>query len=70
MYGVPFMVVVWTAVSFAVPSKIPSEIPRRLIAPLAWESTSLHHWAVIKVINVELKPCLVTSYIFSIKISL
>ncbi|WJX42810.1 Boron transporter 4 [Trifolium repens] len=47
-YGVPFMVVVWTAVSFAVPSTIPSEIPRRLIAPLAWESTSLHHWTVIK----------------------
>lgn len=42
-YGVPFLVVVWTCVSFSVPSKIPSEIPRRLVAPLAWESTSLHH---------------------------
>jgi Na+/H+ antiporter NhaA len=57
-YGVPFLVVVWTVVSFSVPRKIPSEIPRRLVAPLAWESTSLHHWTVIKVIHVELRPCL------------
>ncbi|KAJ1429108.1 Bicarbonate transporter, C-terminal [Sesbania bispinosa] len=47
-YGVPFMVVVWTAMSFGVPRKLPSEIPRRLVAPLAWESASLHHWTVIK----------------------
>ncbi|PNY17407.1 boron transporter 4-like protein, partial [Trifolium pratense] len=47
-YGVPFLVVVWTVVSFSVPSKIPYEIPRRLVAPLAWESTSLHHWTVIQ----------------------
>ncbi|XP_061349468.1 boron transporter 4-like isoform X2 [Gastrolobium bilobum] len=47
-YGVPFMVVVWTALSFIVPSKVPSGVPRRLNAPLAWESTSLHHWTVIK----------------------
>jgi hypothetical protein len=57
-YGVPFLVVVWTVVSFSVPRKIPSEIPRRLVAPLAWESTSLHHWTVIKVIHVELRPYL------------
>lgn len=50
-YGVPFMVVVWTVVSFSVPRKLPSEIPRRLVAPLAWESTSLHHWTVVKVIH-------------------
>ncbi|KAI9110193.1 hypothetical protein K1719_018635 [Acacia pycnantha] len=47
-YGVPLMVVVWTALSFTVPSKLPSGVPRRLFAPLAWESTSLHHWTVIK----------------------
>ncbi|XP_027340651.1 boron transporter 4-like [Abrus precatorius] len=47
-YGVPFMVVVWTALSFVVPSKVPSGVPRRLTSPLAWESTSLHHWTVIK----------------------
>lgn len=49
-YGVPFLVVVWTALSFTVvASKVPSGVPRRLVAPLAWESASFHHWTVIKV---------------------
>ncbi|KAE7997383.1 hypothetical protein FH972_002024 [Carpinus fangiana] len=47
-YGVPLMVLVWTALSFSVPSKVPSGVPRRLYSPLAWESTSLHHWSVVK----------------------
>ncbi|KAH1055084.1 hypothetical protein J1N35_033149 [Gossypium stocksii] len=47
-YGVPLMVVVWTAMSFSVPSKVPSGVPRRLFSPLAWESASLQHWTVIK----------------------
>ncbi|MED6220954.1 Boron transporter 4 [Stylosanthes scabra] len=47
-YGVPLMVLFWTGLSFTVPSKVPSGVPRRLISPLAWDSTSLHHWTVIK----------------------
>uniref|UniRef100_A0A2C9UYJ3 Bicarbonate transporter-like transmembrane domain-containing protein n=1 Tax=Manihot esculenta TaxID=3983 RepID=A0A2C9UYJ3_MANES len=47
-YGVPLMVVVWTALSFSVPGKVPSGVPRRLFSPLPWESASLHHWTVIK----------------------
>ncbi|OMO54251.1 Bicarbonate transporter, eukaryotic [Corchorus capsularis] len=47
-YGVPLMVVVWTALSFSVPSKVPSGVPRRLFSPLPWESASLEHWTVIK----------------------
>lgn len=47
-YGVPLMVVVWTALSFAVPSKVPSGVPRRLFSPLPWDSKSLHHWTVAK----------------------
>ncbi|KAL8230380.1 hypothetical protein R6Q57_000158 [Mikania cordata] len=47
-YGVPLMVVVWTALSFGVPSKIPSGVPRRLFSPLLWEFESTHHWTVIK----------------------
>ncbi|PWA78551.1 HCO3- transporter family [Artemisia annua] len=43
-YGVPLMVVVWTALSFAVPSDIPSGVPRRLFSPLLWESESSYHW--------------------------
>ncbi|KAI3727201.1 hypothetical protein L1987_67012 [Smallanthus sonchifolius] len=47
-YGVPLMVVVWTALSFSVPSKIPSGVPRRLFSPLLWESESKYHWTVIR----------------------
>uniref|UniRef100_A0A2P2Q3U6 Anion exchange family protein n=1 Tax=Rhizophora mucronata TaxID=61149 RepID=A0A2P2Q3U6_RHIMU len=46
-YGVPLMVVVWTALSFGVPGKIPSGVPRRLFSPLPWESGSTYHWTVI-----------------------
>ncbi|KAK1434077.1 hypothetical protein QVD17_10995 [Tagetes erecta] len=47
-YGVPLMVVVWTILSFSVPSKIPSGVPRRLFSPLLWESESTYHWTVIR----------------------
>ncbi|KAK9269426.1 hypothetical protein L1049_001199 [Liquidambar formosana] len=47
-YGVPLMVLVWTALSFSVPDKVPSGVPRRLYSPLPWDSSSLHHWTVIK----------------------
>ncbi|GAB4842044.1 Boron transporter 4 [Ancistrocladus abbreviatus] len=47
-YGVPLMVVIWTALSFTVPRKAPSGVPRRLFSPLPWDSESLHHWTVIK----------------------
>ncbi|EEF44729.1 Boron transporter, putative [Ricinus communis] len=59
-YGVPLMVVVWTALSFSIPSKVPSGVPRRLFSPLPWESASLGHWTVIKDMgNVP------TAYIFA-----
>lgn len=47
-YGVPLMVLVWTALSFSLPSKVPSGVPRRLVAPLLWDPASLYHWTVIK----------------------
>uniref|UniRef100_A0A1D1XNH8 Boron transporter 4 n=1 Tax=Anthurium amnicola TaxID=1678845 RepID=A0A1D1XNH8_9ARAE len=47
-YGVPLMVLVWSALSYAVPSKVPSGVPRRLFSPLPWESGSLYHWTVAK----------------------
>ncbi|XP_071684065.1 boron transporter 4 isoform X1 [Lolium perenne] len=47
-YGVPLMVVVWTAFSYALPSHVPSGVPRRLYSPLPWESISLGHWTVAK----------------------
>ncbi|GMQ06802.1 hypothetical protein CsSME_00051249 [Camellia sinensis var. sinensis] len=47
-YGVPCMVLIWSLLSFGVPTKIPSGVPRRLFGPLPWESASLLHWTVIK----------------------
>lgn len=48
-YGVPLMVLVWAVLSFSLPSKLPSGVPRRLQSPLPWDSASLEHWTVIKV---------------------
>ncbi|XP_027333119.1 probable boron transporter 7 [Abrus precatorius] len=49
-YGVSMMVVFWTGLSYTVPGKVPSSVPRRLICPLPWESASLYHWTVVKVL--------------------
>lgn len=48
-YGVPLMVLAWAALSFGVPGKLPSGVPRRLESPLPWDTASLKHWTVIKV---------------------
>ncbi|KAL6547593.1 Boron transporter 4 [Orobanche hederae] len=47
-YGVPLMIVVWTVLSYGVPGKVPSGVPRRLFGSLPWEDGSLYHWTVIK----------------------
>ncbi|CAI8586192.1 unnamed protein product [Vicia faba] len=47
-YGVPMMVVLWTAVSYIKPSIVPHDVPRRLFCPLPWEPASLYHWTVAK----------------------
>ena len=47
-YGVPLMVVVWTALSYATPHGIPEGVPRRLYCPDPWETKSLYHWTVMK----------------------
>ncbi|KAL2493428.1 Boron transporter 4 [Abeliophyllum distichum] len=47
-YGVPLMVLVWTAMSFGISENVPSNVPRRLFSPLPWQSVSVYHWTVIK----------------------
>ncbi|GER45143.1 HCO3- transporter family [Striga asiatica] len=47
-YGVPLMIVIWTVLSYGVPGKVPSGVPRRLFGSLPWEAKSLYHWTVIK----------------------
>ncbi|KAF3328511.1 boron transporter 4-like protein [Carex littledalei] len=47
-YGVPLMVLVWTALSYSVPKNVPASVPRRIFSPLPWEASSLQHWTVAK----------------------
>ncbi|KAF3447169.1 hypothetical protein FNV43_RR12349 [Rhamnella rubrinervis] len=47
-YGVPCMVLIWTALSYTTPSNLPNRVPRRLTSPLAWDSASSDHWTVMK----------------------
>ncbi|XP_023002256.1 probable boron transporter 6 isoform X1 [Cucurbita maxima] len=47
-YGVPLVIVLWTALSYGVPSKAPDGVPRRLFCPLPWEPASMYHWTVAK----------------------
>ncbi|XP_057521192.1 probable boron transporter 7 [Amaranthus tricolor] len=47
-YGVPVMIVLWTTVSYLIPSRLSSEVPRRLEVPSPWEPASQAHWTVFK----------------------
>ncbi|GLT91460.1 hypothetical protein SLE2022_093460 [Rubroshorea leprosula] len=47
-YGVPLMVLVWTAVSYIPAGSIPKGIPRRLFSPNPWSSGAYENWTVIK----------------------
>ncbi|CAM8982305.1 unnamed protein product [Rhodiola kirilowii] len=47
-YGVPIMVLVWTAVSYIPTESVPTGIPRRLFSPNPWSSGAYANWTVIK----------------------
>lgn len=47
-YGVPLMVVVWTAVSYIPSRSVPEGIPRRLMSPNPWSPGAYENWTVIK----------------------
>ncbi|KAF5785294.1 putative bicarbonate transporter [Helianthus annuus] len=54
-YGVPLMVLVWTAVSYAPASSVPKGIPRRLFSPNPWSPGAYDNWTVIKdMLNVPI----------------
>ncbi|KAF6154243.1 hypothetical protein GIB67_036461 [Kingdonia uniflora] len=54
-YGVPLMVLQWTALSYSIPSKVLPGVPRRLYTPLPLDPTSLSHWTIIKVMEDRCK---------------
>lgn len=47
-YGVPLMVLVWTAVSYIPSGSVPPRIPRRLFSPNPWSPGAYENWTVIK----------------------
>lgn len=47
-YGVPLMVLVWTAVSYIPANDVPKGIPRRLFSPNPWSHGAYSNWTVIK----------------------
>ncbi|KAM0982444.1 hypothetical protein PS2_015106 [Malus domestica] len=47
-YGVPFMVLVWTAASYIPVNDVPRGIPRRLFSPNPWSPGAYSNWTVIK----------------------
>ncbi|TXG50268.1 hypothetical protein EZV62_022792 [Acer yangbiense] len=47
-YGVPLMVLVWTAVSYIPVNDVPKGIPRRLFSPNPWSPGAYSNWTVIK----------------------
>ncbi|KAH1117541.1 hypothetical protein GLYMA_17G088800v4 [Glycine max] len=54
-YGVPLMILVWTAVSYIPTNKVPRGIPRRLFSPNPWSPGAYSNWTVIKeMLNVPL----------------
>lgn len=54
-YGVPLMVLVWTAVSYIPAKNVPEGIPRRLMSPNPWSPGAYENWTVIKdMLNVPI----------------
>ncbi|KAF6157393.1 hypothetical protein GIB67_004331 [Kingdonia uniflora] len=54
-YGVPLMVLVWTAVSYIPVNEVPKGIPRRLFSPNPWSSGAYSNWTVVtEMLNVPL----------------
>ncbi|KAK8611900.1 hypothetical protein V6N13_131938 [Hibiscus sabdariffa] len=47
-YGVPLMVLVWTAVSYIPSGSVPKGVPRRLLSPDPWSPGAYENWTVIK----------------------
>lgn len=55
-YGVPLMVLVWTAISYIPAKSVPEGIPRHLLSPDRWSPGAYTNWTVIK-------ACMLLKYI-------
>ncbi|KAL9255149.1 Boron transporter 1-like protein [Drosera capensis] len=62
-YGVPLMVLVWTAVSYIPAGSVPHGIPRRLLSPSPWSLGAYQNWTVI---SVRSCPCMTRRFFSAI----
>ncbi|KAI8522532.1 hypothetical protein RHMOL_Rhmol13G0004200 [Rhododendron molle] len=53
-YGVPLMVLVWTAISYIPSGSVPKGIPRRLFSPNPWSPGAYENWTVIKACSQDM----------------
>ncbi|KAE9460444.1 hypothetical protein C3L33_07704, partial [Rhododendron williamsianum] len=53
-YGVPLMVLAWTAISYIPSGSVPKGIPRRLFSPNPWSPGAYENWTVIKACNQDM----------------
>lgn len=62
-YGVPILVIVWSAVSYAPTGSVPEGIPRRLTSPNPWSPSATTHWDVIRVstVHVDLRSIILVT---------
>lgn len=54
-YGVPLMILVWTAVSYMPTGSVPKGIPRRLFSPNPWSPGAYENWTVMKAWLIDRK---------------
>lgn len=53
-YGVPVMILVWSAVSYSASDKVPAGVPRRLFSPNPWGPGASSNWTIIRVMSTKL----------------
>uniref|UniRef100_A0A0D6QS87 Bicarbonate transporter-like transmembrane domain-containing protein n=1 Tax=Araucaria cunninghamii TaxID=56994 RepID=A0A0D6QS87_ARACU len=68
-YGVPLMIVVWTAISYSTHDSVPNGIPRRLYSPNPWDSGASSNWRVIKDMHKVPAPYILAAIIPAIMIA-
>ena len=71
-YGVPLMVVLWTGISYALFDPTPTDIPRRILIPSAWDSAAQENYSVLerlgevsnRQIGLAIIPALIIALLF------
>ncbi|RZC58284.1 hypothetical protein C5167_005587 [Papaver somniferum] len=69
-YGLPLMVLVWTAIQYIPANNVPHGILRRLLSLNPWSPGAYANWTVIEHLNLHSKASSISeNHVFSITIS-